>query len=357
MPALFKAHPELEEKIPRIPLGIFPTPVRPLRRLGNGILWIKRDDLSSAVYGGNKIRKLEYILAEVKKRKAGHVITFGGIGTNHGLATAIFCNQLGIACTLLLFWQPVTAHVQQNLRLFKKYDANLCYQKSLWNNIFGYYLSERIKHPGAYFLFAGGSNVSGTIGYIDAAYELAEQIKQKEFSEPAAIICPVGSGGTLSGLSLGVQLAGLRTEVIGVRVSASHLGPFQACTPGTVKKLMLKTYRHLKKICRNLPDIELKIPQILQDYFGEGYGFPTRKGQGACQLAKDVEDIILDPTYTAKAFAAALDYCRDRSKGSKPILYWHTYNSVDLSKQAASADDRQLPKPLRVFIAQEPIEL
>jgi D-cysteine desulfhydrase len=356
MSALFKAYPELAKKIPRISLGTFPTPIQPLVNLGYDNLWIKRDDLSSTVYGGNKIRKLEYILAAVKQSKARQVITFGGIGTNHGLATAIFCNQLGISCKLLLFWQPVTANVQQNLRLFKVYEARLNYRKSLWNTVLSYYLLERIKHPRAYFLFAGGSNVVGTIGYVNAVFELKEQIGRTQAPEPAVILCPVGSGGTLSGLTLGVQLAGLRAEVIGVRVSASHLGPFAACTPAKVEKLMRKTYRHLKQRCPRLPDAPLGAPQILHDFFGRGYGFPTREGEAACRAAKEAEGLILDPTYTAKAFAAVLDYCRKAAKNSEPVLYWHTYNSVDLPQHSASLDWRQLPKSLQVFMTQEALE-
>ena len=107
VPILLKEYPELEERIPRISLGKFPTPVQQLHQSGFENLWIKRDDMSSSVYGGNKIRKLEFILGQARKENAAHIITFGGIGTNHGLATAVFCKKLEIKCTLLLFWQPV----------------------------------------------------------------------------------------------------------------------------------------------------------------------------------------------------------------------------------------------------------
>lgn len=357
MPILFREYPELEEKLAWICLGTFPTKIHPLNRLGYDNLWIKRDDLSSTVYGGNKIRKLEFILAEAKRRKTSQLITFGGIGTNHGLATAIFCNQLDIACTLLLFWQPITIHVQQNLRLIKKYNAKLIYKKTLWKTVIWYYLLERITHPRAYFIFAGGSNAMGTIGYVNAVFELRDQIKRGEMPEPSMVICPLGSGGTLSGLSLGMQLAGLNTNVIGVRVSEAYLGPFPASTPQTVKTLMHKTYKLLKKKSGTIPSISIKAPQILQDYFGDGYGFPTEKGSKAYHMAKDIENIKLDPTYTAKTFAAVLDYCQGQRMNSEPILYWHTFNSVDMSQQAASVDCRNLPKPLQKFLKEEPINI
>jgi len=234
-PVLFREYPELEENTPRISLGRFPTPVQRLNQMGDTNLWIKRDDLSSPVYGGNKIRKLEFILGEAKRRKSAHIITFGGIGTNHGLATAIFCNKLGINCTLLLFYQPVTAGVKKNLLLFNKYKAATIYKTTLWKTVVSYYLLQRFKYPGAYFVYAGGSNPEGTIGYVNAAFELKEQINRGEIPEPEVIICPLGSGGTLAGLSLGLQLAGMQARLMGVRVSESHLGPFQTCTKNTGK--------------------------------------------------------------------------------------------------------------------------
>ncbi len=350
---LLRHYPQLEEKIPRISLGAFPTPVHPLRHLGYENLWIKRDDRSSPVYGGNKIRKLEFILAEARQRKTRHLITIGGIGTNHGLATAIFCDKLGIECTLLLYWQPVTANVKQNLLLFKKYNAQTVYKKTLWRTVLCYYLLYRIKHPGACFVFAGGSNPAGTIGFVNAAFELKEQVDRGDMPEPAVIICPLGSGGTLAGLSLGVQLAGLKTRVTGVRVTESHLGPFQTCTKSTVEKLIRQTYRYLTKRSASIPAITISVPEILEEFFGNGYGVPTQDGATAYCAVKEKENIILDPTYTAKTFAAVMEYCRMHQGDQNPVLYWHTYNSLDLSAQADSVDRRGLPEPLQRFLKQE----
>ena len=347
---LCRYHPKLEEKLPWISLGTFPTPVHPLQRLGFENLWIKRDDRSSPIYGGNKVRKLEFILADARQRNTRHVVTFGGIGTNHGLATAIFCDRLGIDCTLLLFRQPVTGQVKQNLLLLEKYHAVTIYKKTRWRTVLAYYLLHRIRHPGACYIFAGGSNAVGTIGYVNAAIELKEQVDNGEIPEPAVVFCPLGSGGTLAGLSLGFALAGLQTRAVGVRVSQSHLGPFQACTERTVEKLMNKTYGYLKKKNLRLPDLAVKKPSIVENYFGGGYGVPTQAGRAVCRLVKKKEGITLDPTYTAKTFAAVFDYCRKPGRDSGPVLYWHTYNSVDLSAQAESVNYRNLPKALQVFI-------
>ena len=355
-PALFTAYPELEAAIPRVSLGVFPTPVQRLNQIGYANLWIKRDDLSAVLYGGNKIRKLEFILGEARRRKAAHIITFGGIGTNHGLATAIRCEQLGIKCTLLLFPQPVTAGVQTNLLLFQKFKATTVYQPSLWRTVVSYYFLQRIRHPGAYFVYAGGSNAEGTIGYVNAAFELKKQIQRGEMPEPGVIFCPLGSGGTLAGLALGVILAGLSTRVIGVRVTKSHLGPFQACTPNTVAKLIKQTYALLKKHSRHLPAGDIRRPEILHAYFGGGYGVPTEAASRATRLLKDKEGIALDSTYTAKAFAAVCDYCQFHGQDAGPVLYWHTYNSADLEGLANSVDYRTLPAALQRFVKAMPGE-
>ncbi len=354
--SLFRRYPELGRKLPYIELGIFPTPVHPLQHLDVENLWIKRDDQSSSVYGGSKIRKLAFILAEARQKKIRHLITLGGIGTNHGLASALFSHQIGIKCTLLLYHQPVTANVKLVLLLLEKYGARLIYRKTLWRALAGYYLLYRFKYPSAYFVYPGGSSAVGTVGYVDAAFELKNQIDQGLLPEPEVIFCPLGSGGSLAGLALGLQLIGMNTRLVGVRVIASHLGPFQACTRKTVAKQIKHAYGYLKKRCRDLSDLDMRVPSIQGDFFGQGYGEPTAAGSNAYHLMKEKEGIILDPTYTAKTFAAVLDYCRRQRRGRGPVLYWHTYNSVDLSAQAKEVDYRKLPQSLQGFITQKPVE-
>ncbi len=347
---LFKSFPELADNIARIPLGAFPTPVQQLKHMGCKNLWIKRDDMSSQVYGGNKLRKLEFILGDVKRKNKKRVITFGGIGTNHGLATAIFCNQLDIDCSLLLFWQPVTRNVKQNLRLFYQYNATLVYRKSIWSAILSYLIFQRITHPFDYFLYAGGSTIYGTLGFVNAAFELKEQIDKGDMPEPEYLFCPVGSSGTMAGLVLGTLLAGLNTTVIGVGVTMRQVGPVHVCTGKTVKTMAEKTYRFLKKMSDHIPDISIYTPEVIGEYLGDGYGHPTEKGSNAFHGMKEKENIILDPCYTSKAFAAVLDHCRKKPDNSRPVLFWHTYNSVDLSAQADSVNVDKFPKKLQSLL-------
>ena len=353
IPSLFHYYPELQPNLPWKPLGQFPTPIRKIDGLGYNNLWIKQDNLSSSVYGGNKIRKLEFALAAALDQNKKHVVTMGALGTNHGLATAIFCEKLGLKCTLLLFRQPITPDVKQKLLLFNSYRAKMKFRGTKLRAAIALYLTERIRHPGAYFLYAGGSNPTGTIGFVNAAFELKSQIAKGVVPEPAAIFCPVGSNGTLAGLTLGVRLAGLKSKTIGVRVSASHLGPVQVCTPGSVQRLIRSTYHNLKKRCQTLPSIDLTAPLILNDYFGDGYGLPTEAGFRARENAKDKANIILDLTYTAKTFAAVMDHCQIHPDESEPVLYWHTFNSVDLSGQVSPADVTRLPRRFQLIYTEK----
>ncbi len=341
---LFEAFPSLQQ-LPRVPLGNFPTPVQKLQNLRHPNLWIKRDDMSSPLYGGNKVRKLECTLAEAIAQNKKKVVTMGGIGTNHGLATAVFCKHLGLRCKLLLFWQPVTEYVKKNLLLFVHFGAELAYYTSMLKTGMMFYTVERFDKD-AYFLYAGGSSPLGTVAFVNAAYELAQQIDQGLLPEPEYIVCALGSAGTMAGLSLGVILAGLKSKVIGVRVTDRSLGPIPIANETSVRSLMIRTYKLMQKYT-SLPAIDFSSPIILHDYCGKGYGYPTGACIDAIEKMKLSEHIQLEPTYTGKTFAAVCDMIQKKEYADKTILYWHTYNSVDLTKEVASVDYHRLPKNLQ----------
>jgi D-cysteine desulfhydrase len=343
---LLTIYPGLEVRLPLLPLAELPTPVEHLAGLAGG-LWVKRDDCTSALYGGNKVRKLEFVLGALLPSGCRHVVSFGATGTHHGVATAAFCQRHGIACTLLLFDQPASAEVAQNLRLMQAFGAQLIYCGSLWNTVLHFYLLQRLRCRNAYFLFAGGSSVEGSIGFVNAAFELRGQIERGLLPEPRIIYCALGSGGMLAGLTLGCALAGVNCEVRGVRVAASHLGVVPSCTTATVTRLMRQTYRHLQRLDPSIPNIALPDVKLEQEYFGDGYGVPSPAGRIALRRMAEV-GIELDLTYTAKAAAAALDYCA-RHPGDT-TLYWHSYNSVDMSTRAAGADLGELAPALGALV-------
>jgi len=125
------------------------------------------------------------------------------------------------------------------------------------------------------------------------------------------------------------------------------IGPVPIASAKTVEKLMRNTCGLLKKLSRGVPDITIPPQQVINDYFGEGYGCTTRECRDALALMKEQEDIALDPTYTAKTFAALLDFIRTPGHEKEPILFWHTYSSVDMTKKLQSIDYRGLPRALR----------
>lgn len=340
MRPLLRDYPALAEQVPHRGFADLPTPVERLTLADNG--WIKRDDLSHPLYGGNKIRKLEFIIAEALDQGKKRIVTFGATGTNHGVATALLCREAGLECTVFLFDQPVTDTVRRNLRLMQALGADLQYRGSLARTVAAFYLSPLRLRGDSYFLFAGGSNVAGTLGFVNAALELRDQINAGDVPRPEKIVCPVGSSATLAGLTIGMALADLPVRVEGVRVAPSHLGPFPACTPGTVRALMRQTRRFLERSLQE-PLPAIPEPVLLEDYFGEGYGVATEEGDKAMKRFAG-QGITLEPTYTAKAGAAFLDAIEE-TRG--PVLYWHTYNSRDTAALAEQGDTDLLPEALR----------
>lgn len=239
-PPLFEKYPDLREKVGWLDLGLAEAPVQRLENLGHDHLWIKRNDLISDVMGGNKTRRLEFILAELVRQKKEHVITLGGIGSNHCLAVAIFCKRLGIRCTLCLFEQPLTYYVRENLLLYHYYGAELIFAKGIWSSAYNFYLRLKLKYPGAYFIESGGSSERGALGDLNAVLELEKQISKQNLAEPGFVFCPTASNGGIAGLILGFLLLGWKTTVMGVRTGRSRLGPIELNTTGTIVKKIKK---------------------------------------------------------------------------------------------------------------------
>ncbi len=346
-PWLAEAFPGLD-RIPWTPLVQAPTPVERLEkasaRLGHEV-WIKRDDLTSPLYGGNKPRKLEFILGEALARNKKNLITCGGVGTNHGLAAAIFGRQLGFDVRLKLFHQPITSHVRRNLRLFDKYGAQMDYCGSMARFVATYFFIERLRRPRAFFIAPGGSDPLGTLGYVDAGLELGRQINQKEMPRPKRIFVALGSGGTVAGLILGLRLAGVTAELIGVRVVSPMI-----TSRRSVLSLARRTVKLLRRYDSTIPET-LFNPADLRvdgDYLGPGYGHATDVGRQARELMAETEGIPLELTYTGKTFGALCQYLQQNS-ASGPVLFWNTYNSVDFTAVAEAVDVNSLPPSFQKF--------
>jgi D-cysteine desulfhydrase len=343
-PTLFAAFGQLSERLPWQGLVARPTPIHRLERLSAKLgteIWIKRDDRTSPVYGGNKPRKLEFLLADARAQARKTVVTIGGLGTHHGLATTLFGRAAGFEVVLILFDQPVTKDVRRNLLLFQTHGARLVYAGPLTGEAWKDRLEAETARPGAYYIPGGGSSPVGTLGYVDAAFEVMGQIQRGEAPRPEAIFVAAGSGGTLAGLSLGLALAGFSGRLIGVRVA-----PGAALSPEGLIRLQGQALDLLRVLDPGMPQPRLSAPPLILDQYGPGYGHPTEAGERARALLAETEGIDLDPTYTAKAMAGLIDHI-ERKRPAGPVLFWQTFNSVALAPPTAGPHD--LPPEFHPF--------
>ncbi|MHA1928556.1 MAG: 1-aminocyclopropane-1-carboxylate deaminase/D-cysteine desulfhydrase [Candidatus Thorarchaeota archaeon] len=351
-PLLYDKYPELQDKIPRVQLGNFPTPVQEMKnlenRLGHSNLWIKRDDLSGELYGGNKLRKLEYILADALQKKKKWILTFGGLGSNHAIATAIYGREQGFKSVLVFIDQPITEHVQRQLLRFQQLDAKVSYAK----NVYGAYLKglwHLASKRGTFLLRMGGSIDIGNIGYVEAALELVNQIETGILPKPERIYLPVGTMGTFAGLTVGLKLADSDIDLIGVRVSESSI-----CNERNTAQMINSTFKFLRKQSKEIPQIKVKPEEvnINHEFAGPCYGSVTKEGLDAIELMKTTENIQLETSYTGKALACMVKHINDGNISDGSTLFWNTYNSADLSSidnQINYEDYKQLPKSFHQF--------
>jgi len=354
--ALVRRFPSLA-RLPRHALTELPTPVQPLARLaqrrGLGTLWIKRDDLSGPLYGGNKPRKLEWLLGAARQRGRRGVITFGGIGSHHGLATAICARDAGLRTVLVLLPQPVTDHVLRCLRLDQAVGAELHLADSVAGvaaTALRLCTAALLRGRPLGIIPTGGTSATGVIGYVNAACELAEQVRAGAMPEPDAIFVPLGSGGTVAGLALGCRLAGLRSRVVAVLVT-------DILPPSRRRLLSLArgALRRLRQRAAEVPALELQPDDItiVRDYLGTAYGAATEAGIAAQRLLQESEGVQLETTYTAKCMAALLDCAARPPYREQTLLFWNTYNSVDVDAALGTLPDwHTLPAAFhRFFVA------
>lgn len=355
---LFERYSGLKDRLKHVPLGRFPTPVERLERLGREIgvqdLYVKRDDVSGEVYGGNKVRKLEFVLAQVIGTGAQEVLTFGYAGSNHATATAVYAEQLGLRSISMLLPQPNAEYVRRNLLLSYCCNAEL-HQKGNIPLLATATAFQLIRHRLKFGCFpvvipAGGSSAFGTIGHVNAAFELKEQITRGEISQPDRIYVALGTMGTAVGLMLGLRAAALGTRVVAVRVVPEKFGSAQGMV-----KLFRETNRLLHSLDASFPLFEIseKDAEVRSDFFGEQYALFTEEGMKAVSFMREYGGPALDGTYTGKAFAALLHDAEKEVLREKTILFWNTYSSRDLSEAISGTDHRNLPACFHRYFERE----
>ena len=317
------------ESIPHYPLGNFPTPVQRLlkleRALGYQSLWIKRDDLSGPLGGGNKVRKLEYMFAAAAPGDTKKTLfTIGPTGSNHVRATAVYGKASGFPVECLLFKQPPTDYSETNYRTICEHAAQV-YEVERMSTMFVRYAYEQMKTAlgigdERYFIPAGGSSPLGSVGYVKAVSELKSQIEEGILPEPRFIFVPVGTCGTMAGLEVGVRLAGLQSQVVGIRVADSVVANAWAISR------MMRRIRHLIGAV-DTSNIHAYSIELWHDDFGDGYAIPTAAGTRAVAMMAEHERITLENTYTGKALAGLIHYVKAHECEDEPILFWHTYGT------------------------------
>ncbi len=301
-------------------LSEHPTPVRELAGLG---IWVKEDGIfGSGGWGGNKVRKLEWLIPDARRRGRRSILTFGGLGTNWGLATALYAREHGLETALALVDQPINAHVRAQLDRLNASGARIyrTHTKRRTVAILPWLIARNARggRP-PYLLPAGGSSPVGALGYVEAALEIAAQVEDGSLPEPAHVVVPVGTGGTAAGLALGFQIAGLRSRVVGVVVNDQL-----RLDPPVIARLARRTAALLERRGAPLGRLELGpgMLDLSRDQIGAGYGHPTEAARRAADLGAE-ERLSLDPVYTAKAMAGLLALRAD-GRLSDPVLFVHT---------------------------------
>jgi D-cysteine desulfhydrase len=318
--ALFHAFPALAPRLRSLPLGEFPTPVERLPALD---IWVKRDDRSGAPYGGNKVRKLEFLLADAVARGARRIVTLGAFGSHHLLATTVYGRRAGLEVCGLVWPQPSTEHARDTLLLSVGAGACLHPVRNLAVVPFAMaVVGRRHHHDRCVFIPPGGSSPLGALGYVVAALEVAEQVRVGVLPPPDAIYVPFGSGGTAAGLAVGLRLAKFEnTRVFAVRVfdrlfaHARGLAWLANRTAALLRAAGGPDAGHFRA-----RDFE-----VVQDQFGGAYGCATPAARAALASAASC-GLELETTYTAKALAAVLA----RPKGTGRVLFWDTFSSAPL---------------------------
>ena len=318
------------EKFERIKLGHFPTPIEHLKNVSQHLdgpnIFIKRDDCTGLATGGNKTRKLEFLIPDAIKNKAELIVTVGAIQSNHARQTAAACSLKGLKCLIILeqrLKDPPDAYMNSgNVFLNKLLGAKvmLCPKDQ---DILEYSTKvvEDIKSKGTnvYFIPGGGSNSIGALGYVECFKEILEKNSKYNFTH---IIHATGSSGTQAGLLAGKKYFQSQLQIIGISVRYE-------------KKIQEeKVYNEAKKVCEKLKCDVLDRSEVVayDDYIGSGYGEPTDGMIEATNLLAKKEAILLDPVYSGKGFAGLIGLINQKKFTKEDnILFIHTGGAVSLS--------------------------
>ncbi len=325
-------------------LGLFPTPVQAAPELAEviapgtqGELWLKRDDLSHPLYGGNKVRTLEVLLGAARQRGCTRVYSTGAFGSNHAVAALIHGERLGLGGGVVLYPQPWSDAAQENLEWvlsLEPHVVSLPHWSALPLGIAYAKRWERQRGGTPEVMVPGGATPLGALAYVSAGLELAQQVASGECPAPRRIIVGVGSCCTSAGLLVGLHLAtrlGIGFVGAGPELHSVRVTPWPVTAPWRILDLAVRASQLLAALCSE-PGLVCSRDELARKFrvetafFGTGYGEPTATGASAMELWRQASsDMTLDTTYSAKSAACVVRYLRAGAPG--PTLYWATKSS------------------------------
>ncbi len=324
--------------VPKLQLGFFPTPLHKLEKLSDELgvnLYVKRDDFTGiSQFGGNKIRKLEFLMAKALEEGCDTVITYGATQSNHAMQTATVCRRCGLNPILYLISviEPDKSDLRANLLLDYIMEAEIiieplndgneeaanrrAYEKSIKHiNALEKQGNKCFQIPG------GGANEVGSSGFISGFVEMTQQMRELNISADY-IFHATGTGGTLAGLAAGKKLIGSNTQIVGIGVGLKDDG-----YPQRIVSLANAALGYIG----SSSVVTTEDFYYDSNYYAPGYEIPNQGGTMAIKKLAYSEGILLDPVYTGKAFAGMLDYIRTgKVPQGSDVLFWHTGGATAL---------------------------
>jgi D-cysteine desulfhydrase len=303
---------------------------------------MKRDDLVSSLYGGNKVRRYEFVLADAKAKGRKRIVTVGGIASTQVMATALFGKKLDFDVRAVLFEQPVTRFAQTSIKGFAASGAELIYGGGYVGTIVRAWRAYH-REKDNYFIMPGAANALANIGYVDAMLELAGQVERGEMPRPDVIVLPTGSSGTLAALALGAAHLGWNTEILGVRITTAL-----ASNRLMVNTIVRATDRFLAARTPRWRRMSSRVNYTLYGgALGKGYGHPTPAAVEGASRLESLTGKTGEVTYSGKALAALHDLATTPAYADKTILLWNTLSTT----RPEPPDDAPVPADLRWILS------
>ena len=338
-PRILALAPKLAER-PFVALA-HETPVEPLSRYGERV-WVKRDDQSAELYGGNKVRRFEWLLAEALARGKRRVVTVGGLASTQVTSTIAFGRALGLEVSCVLFDQPHTPYLREALQSDVELGGELVYAGGYARTALRVAL-ELARDRSSYFIAPGASGPLANLSYVDAMLELAAQVDAGAMPRPDRIVVATGSGGTCAGLAAGAALLGWSTTIVAARITDRAV-----CNLATLRSLTALTLRQLREEGYRGPTARPRIaiePRVV----GAGYGEPTLAAVEGARRYGELFGAPGEVTYAGKALAALELAVREHP--NENILLWNTLSTRSRrSGRPSPAVIERAPPALRRFM-------